>query len=43
MTDQPIYNKGTGAGGANTNMHGKLFENKTNNFNNQGIFNFHKN
>ena len=34
MTDQPIYNKGTGAGGANTNMHGKLFENKTNNFNN---------
>jgi hypothetical protein len=28
---QPIINKGTGAGGANTNYHGKMFENKTNN------------
>jgi len=28
---QPIFNKGTGAGGANTNYHGKKFEEKTNN------------
>jgi len=26
-----IINKGTGAGGSNTNYHGKMFENKTNN------------
>lgn len=28
---QPIINKGTGAGGANTNYYGKKFEEKTNN------------
>jgi hypothetical protein len=28
-----LINKGTGAGGANTNFHGKLFESKTNNTN----------
>jgi hypothetical protein len=29
--DAPLVNKGTGAGGANTNLYGKLFEDKTNN------------
>ena len=29
--EQPIINKGTGAGGANTNLYGKQFEDKTNN------------
>lgn len=28
---QQIINKGTGAGGSNTNYYGKLFEEKTNN------------
>ena len=30
-TQLPITNKGTGAGGANTNYYGKKFEEKTNN------------
>ena len=31
---EKVVNKGTGAGGANTNVTGKSFENKTNNDNN---------
>ena len=31
--NQVIINKGTGAGGANTNFYGKKFEDKTNNQN----------
>ena len=31
MTDSPIVNRGTGAGGANTNKNGKSFEEKTDN------------
>jgi hypothetical protein len=31
LTKKSIINKGTGAGGANTNHHGKMFEEKTNN------------
>jgi len=31
VTKPIVINKGTGAGGANTNYHGKLFEEKTNN------------
>ena len=30
-TPELIVNKGTGAGGANTNLNGKKFEDKTNN------------
>ena len=30
-TSRPLFNRGTGAGGANTNLYGKRFEEKTNN------------
>lgn len=32
LNSNKIINKGTGAGGANTNLHGKKFEEKTNNY-----------